>query len=124
MRSTSSFPLPRLDTTRSRWIRHVPGFASLASLASSVPHDSCNAMQSGAVCCNPEDAAMTQPVTQAQAPGGRNDASDLAGCLANTSHTFAHVAFVASLGNQRPTIAPCPTWANVAFVLATPADGS
>jgi hypothetical protein len=88
MSSAASPPSPRLCATRSRSIRHVPGSASLPSFASSAPHDSCNAMQSGAVGCSPDDAterAMTQPMTQTQAAGGRNDARGRDGRLAATS---------------------------------------
>ena len=93
MRSTTLSSLTRLDTTQSRWIRHVSKCASLASLASSATHDSCMVMRSGAVRCNPEGAAMTQTVTQTQAAGGRNDAG-----ATGVSHprrtTFAHVAIL------------------------------
>ena len=85
MPSPVSPPSPRHCVTRARRRREVPGFASLPSFASSAPHDSCNAMQSGAVRCNPDDAAMTQPVTQTQAAWGRNDANRSDGRLAATS---------------------------------------
>jgi len=64
MTNATSPPSPGLRATRSRPIRDVPGFASFASFASPAPHDSCNAMRSGAVRCNPGQVAMTQPVTQ------------------------------------------------------------
>lgn len=64
MTSAASPPSPGLRATRSRPVPNVPALASLASFASPAPHDSCNAMRSGAVRCNPDDAAMTQPVTQ------------------------------------------------------------
>jgi hypothetical protein len=114
MHSTASSPLPRLDTTRSYWIRHVPGLASLASLASSASHDSCMAMRSDAVRCKPDEPAMTQAMTQAWDAGDHSDASGRAACCATTSPTFAHVAFLTTVGNQRPTIVPWPTRANVA----------
>ena len=76
MRSTPSAPLPLLDATRPRRIQHVPACASLASFASSTGDNCGNAMQTDAVGLGPDDAiaqAMTQPVTQAQPPGGRGD---------------------------------------------------
>lgn len=117
MHSTASASSPRLNTTRSCWIRHVPGLASLASLASSVSHDSCMAMRSGAVRCNSDETAMTH----ARAAGGRGDAT---GCFAATSPTFAHVAFLSPRCNQRPTFAARPTRANVTHTGLPPGLGS
>jgi hypothetical protein len=114
MRNTTSYSLSQLDTTQSRWIRHVPGCASLASLASSETHNSCMAMQSGAVCCIPEDTVMTQPVTQKHTAGGRNDTNRRTGRIASTSHHVCARCDRAIKGNY-PYI-PLPTaqrWANV-----------
>ena len=109
MRNTALSSLPRLDTTQSRWIRHVPGCASLASLASSETHNSCMAMQSGAVCCIPEDTVMTQPVTQKHAAGGRNDTNRRTGRIASTSHHVCARCDRAIKGNYPYTFATCAT---------------
>ncbi len=88
MHNVATAPSPCPDTTRSSRIRHVSGCASLASLASLASGNFCTAMQSGAICCNPEDVAMTQPMTQARAAGGGSDAN---GCTAVPRDHVAHV---------------------------------
>jgi len=55
--SNAALPRPsRLGVTRSRSVRHVPGFASLASFASSASRKRCRAMQSDAIPPIPDDA--------------------------------------------------------------------
>lgn len=116
MSSAASPPSPRLCATRSRsTLRHVPGFASLASFAGSTSHDSCNAAQSGAGRCNPEDAATTQPMTQTQGARGRNDASGRDGRLAPRRPVQEDDGPFPRLAPFRPRR---PTFARVAFLRA------
>ncbi len=129
MSSAPSPPSPNLAATRACSIRHVPGIASLPSLASSTSHDSRSAVQSGAGSCNPNDAAMTHPMTQTQAACGRYDANGRDGrhaplrrvpederpcpCLARfrpCCATFAPVAFLRGLATKVRRPPPAATW--------------
>ena len=120
MHSTTSPLLPHLDTTRSCSIRHVSGLASLASLASSAPHDFRTAMRSDAVRCKPEEAAMTQAMTQAWNAGDRSDASGRAACCATTSPTLPLCGVLFPPLDKYATAAYAPTRANVAYPRAIP----
>jgi hypothetical protein len=114
MHSNTVSLLPRFDMKRFRWIQRVPAIASLASLASSAPHDSCNSMQGGADCCNFKCAAMTHPMTQAPSHDGCCDANERFASYAPTTPTFAPCRVVLLRLVKDHKVALGPTRANVA----------
>ena len=124
MHSTTSSLLPHLAVLRSRPIQHVPGLASLTSLASSASREPYAAMQRSAVRCNPNKTVITHHMTQAWNAGGHSDASRRAGCFTTPVPMFAHVCAVLrpvpNVGPRDATAARRPTRANVAYHAAFP----